>query len=460
MQVDWQTLQDLGILSSEGTQLSLFDWANSTRTAGGAQRLKERFRRPLDDIQGIRDTQAIVEWLMREQKLFDPLLGSSAWQSLERYIGSRVVALNYPNRLFLWLDSWWMRYLNGDLYREVLAALSLTQTLVHSAIRIEAQLSETELPPSLEHWRQRLKECIGSGPLQRISNAKAIHRLQPPAVLSLDNELRRQDFTSLRLFADLVYEIDLHCSLAIATRKHGLILPTLLENGPPRIEAEQLIHPLLEQAVGNPLRITSAQRVIFLTGPNMAGKSTYLKAAGIAVHLGQIGMGVPARVLRFTPFGCLFSGINTTDNLRLGESYFYREVRRVRAVTEILNQGIPTFALFDEMFKGTNLKDASDACLAVLTGFSECENSAFIIASHIAELAIAIEKLPGAAFSQFGATVQRGQATFNYRLADGVSEQRLGMLILEQEGVLARLQALRAAHAGPNSAVKGTWSFS
>lgn len=199
---------------------------------------------------------------------------------------------------------------------------------------------------------------------------------------------------------------------------------------------------MLDNPVGNPLRISPDERLIFLTGPNMAGKSTYLKAAGVAVYLAQLGMGVPARSFRLTPFDCLFSGINTTDNLRLGQSYFYREVRRVRDLTDILARRLTTLALFDEMFKGTNLKDASDACMAVLTGFSACDNSAFVVASHIAELAEGVDYLPGSRFLHFGAIAEDGHLVFDYRLRNGVSQQRLGMVILDREGVLAALAAL------------------
>jgi DNA mismatch repair ATPase MutS len=172
-------------------------------------------------------------------------------------------------------------------------------------------------------------------------------------------------------------------------------------------------------------------------------QSVYLKAAGIATYLAQLGMGVPARRFRLTPFACLFSGINTTDNVRLGQSYFFAEVRRVREITDLLAQGTHALVLFDEMFKGTNLKDASDACLAVLSGFAACQNSAFMVASHIAELAAGIENLEGVQFVQFGAEIHGGTAAFDYRVRPGVSQQRLGMLILEREGVLTRLRQLR-----------------
>jgi DNA mismatch repair protein MutS len=442
MNVDWQTLQDLGILQPEGWQASLFDWANQTRTAGGAGLLRERFRRPLSDPAALRRTQEAVRWLADRPERFERLLEPSAWRSIERYTDTSVVALDYPLRLFLWLDSWWVRLLNRDLYREVAAALALTQALVRHAHRLAGELRAEALPPLLADWVRQLEECLEAPPLQRLRDGKEVHRRFPPGVLGLDGELRRADFEPLLALTAIVYEIDLLRSLALATRKHGLSWPDILDEQPPRLEAVALRHPLLDDPVANDVRMDADGRLIFLTGPNMAGKSTFLKSVGLAVFLAQLGMGVPARSCRLTPFGCLFSGINTTDNLRLGQSFFYREVRRVRDATEILGRGTAALMLFDEMFKGTNLKDASDASLAVLAGFAACRSSAFVVASHIAELAHGLEALPGVRFLRFEADVDGGDAVFDYRLREGVSAQRLGRMILEREGVLARLARL------------------
>lgn len=443
MRVDWQTLDDLGILRASGYQASLYDWANFTSTSGGDLLLKERFRAPLTEIVAIRQSQAAVVWLSGHAGLFDPLLGGSAWLTVERYIQSSIAALQYPNRLILWLDSWWVRFLNNDLFREVSAALSLTQTLARHAAEVARSIEDVQLPERLAVWRDELRGCLAEPPLARLIASKEVHRLSPPGVLALDQMLRTVDFGPLKRLASLVYQIDALRSLALATRERRLVLPEVLEEGAPRLEADGLFHPLLDRPVKNSLRIDPDGRMLFLTGPNMAGKSTYLKSVGLALYLAQVGMGVPASVFRFTPFDCLFSGINTTDNLRLGQSYFYAEVRRVREVTDLLAQGHSAFVLFDEMFKGTNLKDASDACVAVLTGFTGCTNSAFMTASHIAELTTALEELDGVQFLQFGAEIVDGKPIFDYKVRPGVSEQRLGMLILEREGVMQRLKELQ-----------------
>jgi DNA mismatch repair protein MutS len=88
----------------------------------------------------------------------------------------------------------------------------------------------------------------------------------------------------------------------------------------------------------------------------------------------------------------------------------------------------------------------------VLAGFARCETSAFIVASHIAELAGGIDQLAGTRFLHFDAEVRDGELVFGYRVREGVSEQRLGMLILEREGVLGRLSRLAPPAVPVNAA--------
>ncbi|HEV2150615.1 MAG TPA: hypothetical protein VGR37_24670 [Longimicrobiaceae bacterium] len=443
MLVDWQTLQDLGILQPGGEQTGVFGWANFTLTQGGEQRLKERFRHPLSGAGELRDTQAAVRFLVDHDALCEPVLVGSAWLAVEKYARTPRAAADHPNRLFRWLDSWWMRSLHRDAFDQIRAGLAISQTMVRLAAEMLEALAPLEPPPLLDAWAAGVRAHLAAPELRLLAEGKPVHRRSPAALLAADHALRSESFAPLAALAKAVYELDALCSLARATRERWLHMPEVLDEGPPRVEAEGLYHPRVEHAVGNPLRIGPDARLLFLTGPNMAGKSTYLKAAGIAVFLAQLGMGVPAARFRWTPFGCLFSGINTTDNVRLGQSYFFREVRRVREAATVLVRGTPSFVLFDELFKGTNLKDASDACLAVLSGFAAAGHSAFLVASHLAELAERIEPLEGAAFAHFGAEVRDGEPVFPYLLRPGVSDQRLGMLILRQERVLEMLDRLR-----------------
>ena len=175
--------------------------------------------------------------------------------------------------------------------------------------------------------------------------------------------------------------------------------------------------------------------MVFLTGPNMAGKTTYLRSAALAVFLAQVGMGVPASKARLTPVDVLFTSLNPSDNLRAGLSYFLAEVKRVKAAAEILARGERAFILFDEVFRGTNVRDALEASAEVILGFARAKGSGFIFSSHLIELVEKLRSNPAIRFHCFDGSVVKGVATYSYELKKGVSDQRLGLLLLRQERV-------------------------
>jgi len=196
--------------------------------------------------------------------------------------------------------------------------------------------------------------------------------------------------------------------------------------------------------VKNPIGIAGTVPVVFLTGPNMAGKTTYLRSAALAVLLAQAGMGVPAQRLRLTPVEALITSLNPSDNLRAGMSYFLSEVLRVQVAAETLAEGKRAFVLFDEVFKGTNVSDALEASAEVIVGFSRARRSGFIFSSHIVELEAALQSNPRVRFEYFEGRLVEGRAEYSYRLHSGISNLRLGLQLLREAGIpelIARIGA-------------------
>ncbi|MEZ4654987.1 MAG: hypothetical protein R3E12_15710 [Candidatus Eisenbacteria bacterium] len=188
---------------------------------------------------------------------------------------------------------------------------------------------------------------------------------------------------------------------------------------------------------------------LFLTGPNMAGKTTFMKALGVTVYLAHIGMAVPAGRLEIGNLDALASSLNVEDNLVRGHSFYFSEVRRVKDVAEALQAGRRLLVLFDELFKGTNVKDAIDGSRLVIEGLLQWETGLFVLSSHLVELTEPLSRVDRITFSYFESTLRDGRPQFSYRLRPGVSHQRLGMLILENEGVPALLR--RASVSTPSS---------
>ena len=173
--------------------------------------------------------------------------------------------------------------------------------------------------------------------------------------------------------------------MADVTHKYGFVLPEI-EEGPLRVYGEGLVHPFLTKPVANSIELDQEHRLLFLTGPNMAGKTTYIRTFATVLYFAHLGMGVPAASFHFVPAQRLFSLISLTDDLSSGISYFRAEVLRVKAIAQAVADGHRVVAIMDEPFKGTNVKDAFDASLAILERFSHREECLFVFSSHLIEL--------------------------------------------------------------------------
>ena len=174
----------------------------------------------------------------------------------------------------------------------------------------------------------------------------------------------------------------------------------------------------------------------------MAGKSTFIKAVGVCTYLAHIGMGVPAQSLQINFFDGLISNIHVIDNIIKGESYFFNEVQRIRKTIQQITDGKNWLVLIDELFKGTNVQDAMRCSTAVVEGLLKIKTALFILSTHLYEIGESLEKYPNIQFRYFETEVKDEQLYFNYVLKEGISNDRLGYLILKKEGVVNMLEKL------------------
>lgn len=263
-------------------------------------------------------------------------------------------------------------------------------------------------------------------------------------LLNTDRIIREDLGEEVLEIIGILGELDALRSMALAGEARGWVTPELVDSHDFLLEAEGTYHPFLEGAHPNPIALTGGEPLVFLTGPNMAGKTTYLKTAGVLVLLAQTGMNVPASAARLAPVEFLFTSLNPADNLREGISYFYAEIQRVREAAEILAHGRTALVLFDEVFKGTNVKDALEASAQVIRGFARTRRSGSIFSSHLSELFDTLRTDPAVRFCRFDGEIVGGAPVFDYKLASGVSEKRFGLLLLEQARIpelIARITA-------------------
>jgi DNA mismatch repair ATPase MutS len=138
----------------------------------------------------------------------------------------------------------------------------------------------------------------------------------------------------------------------------------------------------------------------------------------------------------------ILSNIQVSDNLIRGESYFFNEVQRIKNTIETINQGNKWLILIDELFKGTNQEDAIRCSTAVMEGLSKKRNSLFILSTHLYEIGVTLQQYSNIQFRYFETSVAAGELQFSYQLKPGISNDRLGYLILQKEGVIDLLRQL------------------
>jgi DNA mismatch repair protein MutS len=141
-------------------------------------------------------------------------------------------------------------------------------------------------------------------------------------------------------------------------------------------------------------------------------------------------------------FDGLLSNIQVEDNITRGESYFFNEVQRIKKTIEKINDGRNWLILIDELFKGTNVQDAMKCSTAVIEGLRKMKNALFILSTHLYEIGDGLKQYPNIKFNYFETLIKDGQLEFSYQLKEGISNDRLGYLILKREGVVNMLENL------------------
>jgi DNA mismatch repair protein MutS len=432
--VDAHTLKDLEIFGSDTGELCLFEFCNLSRTEGGEKVLRRRMERPWSDASRIRATQESLSFIIAQRQAFIKLPSAYATKRVELYTKEILPVVHQENLLEFSLGAYSLKFNSYRDYisivRGVQGACGLIRALRRFVGQVELATPVGELAPLFEEMRALLtRSKLSQVPDHEIGSWGTWRNLR------LDQALRVHENVAIARLLQLIYEIDALVAMAEATRKYGFVMP-LIENGPQSVHAEGLVHPFVQNAVANPVELDQERRVLFLTGPNMAGKTTYLRAFATALFLAHLGMGVPATSFRFVPAQRLFSSISLSDDLRGGISYFRAEALRVKAIALGVAQGYRVVAIMDEPFKGTNVKDALDASQSILERFATKKDCLFMFSSHLIELS-KNQSITGGNIDCRNFEAQEGEdrLRFDYVLRSGVSSQRLGMRVLREEGV-------------------------
>jgi hypothetical protein len=202
-------------------------------------------------------------------------------------------------------------------------------------------------------------------------------------------------------------------------------------------EASNLGHPLipLKECVTNSVTISGWNQYCIITGANMSGKSTFLRTVGINYVLAMVGAPVFASSLIFCPV-ILHSSIRTNDSLARKESFFYAELKRLKAIITELESGQRTFILLDEILKGTNSKDKQAGSIALLEQLIKYQ-SVGLIATHDLVLGDLIREYPENIRNLcFEIQIVNDEMSIDYKLQDGVCQNLNATFLMKKMGIL------------------------
>jgi DNA mismatch repair protein MutS len=175
---------------------------------------------------------------------------------------------------------------------------------------------------------------------------------------------------------------------------------------------------------------------MLLTGPNMSGKSTFLKAISLCVYLAHVGVAVPTAEASMPFFDTLSVSINLNDDLQNGQSHFMTEVKNLKSVALEAADNKRCFCVFDELFRGTNIEDAIEISTSTLNGLTQFKNSYFFISTHLHQLK-EIQSVKDGKVDMYyiDCEIQDNTPKFTYVLKQGWSDLRVGRILFEKEGL-------------------------
>ncbi len=235
---------------------------------------------------------------------------------------------------------------------------------------------------------------------------------------------RRKYGRRMRACVEITADMEALLSIAAYSHEHpGDPFPEIVE-APERqaiFEGQELGHPLIPAArcVPNSVALDAATRVLLVSGSNMSGKSTLLRAVGINAVLAFAGAPIRGKALRLTPLA-VGTRIRTSDSLQEGLSNFYAEILRIRKVFELIDGQKPRLFLFDELLEGTNSHDRRIGAESLVRALIN-ESAIGMVTTHdlaLTEMAASIGSVVRNA--HFQDYIENGEMRFDFKLRDGV----------------------------------------
>lgn len=432
---DRQTKEDLGVFPS-GRENSIYDIFNRTQSNGASKLLRRIFDHPLSSCEEINRRSALISQLADEH--IELKIENEEFDFAEFYLSNR----DQRTRIRRHEDNLERKFntlIGSDQnYIQIKKGAESLIEIFHFTLKVVELLSNLKKQEQeLQDFIQLFKELLQKEEFKAIKEIPAGKKLSYSQLAVCDNIFRFTSYSLVEELLTLIYTLDLYLTVGRVGKELSFNYAVADTKNEPQLSIKSLFHPMVKGAISNSVDIESQKNVIFLTGANMAGKSTFMKALGISIYLAHMGFPVPAAAMNFSVMQGLFTTINLPDNISMGYSHFYAEVMRVKKVAESLGRSKRVFVIFDELFRGTNVKDAFDATVAITEAFASIDNSFFVISTHIIEAGETLSnRCSNIRFLYLPTIMEGSRPTYTYKLREGITADRHGMLIINNENIL------------------------
>lgn len=256
----------------------------------------------------------------------------------------------------------------------------------------------------------------------------------------LFKELRKrisQHTAEIQQTSDALAELDYYLTLAFVASENNYIRPHF--NGERRIDIREARHPIIEKAspdtlfVANDYHMDSDTDVLIITGPNMGGKSTYMKEFGLIVIMAQIGSFVPAISCDIPIFSSLYTRIGASDNLIKGQSTFMTEMSEVASALSQADSN--ALFLFDEIGRGTATYDGMAIAQSIIEHIVKHVHAKTFFSTHYHEITKLSEKITAVKNIHCEVSEEDGKVTFLYRMREGSMDRSYGVNVAKLAGL-------------------------
>ena len=252
--------------------------------------------------------------------------------------------------------------------------------------------------------------------------------------MEVKEEIKKEIF-KLKAIARDLSELDAIISLATSADEYGLVRPEILDER--RVEIVDGRHPVVEKVskkeyVSNDCMMSEDVNTLLITGPNMSGKSTYMRQLAIIIIMAQIGSFVPAKSAKLPIFDKIFTRIGASDDLVSGESTFMVEMMEAR--NALVNATSDSLILFDELGRGTATYDGMSLAQAILEYVNKDIKCKTLFSTHYHELT-ALESLSGIKNVHVEAYEKDGNVTFLHKVKDGAVDKSYGIHVAKLAGM-------------------------